>query len=147
MLSSSDGLWTSGKSNISSSGCSINTSVSSNLDDCYRNLNCGWSWIGSANNGVDNIQSEAGSSGVFKSPINSDTLSERKRRVCHKKNINPNSATWPRLVTSGGASVAPTRMVVDGKLKFGVMPDKSPKGDGYWKNMVITSIGDSSQAD
>ena len=51
-------------------------------------------------------------------------------------------------MAAGGASVAPTRMVVDGKLKFGVMPDKAPKsGDSFWKNMIITSIGDSSQAD
>jgi len=147
MLSSSDGIWTPGKSNIvASNGCSINTSVSSNLDDCYRNLNCGWSWIGSVNNGEENIQGEKGSSGVYMSPINSNTLG-RKRSVCHKTNINRNDANWPRHVPTGGASVAPTRMIVDGKLKFGVMPDKSPKGDGYWKDMVITSIGDSSQAD
>jgi len=158
MLSGSDGLLTDGQKDEDASGCSINTSVSSNLDDCYRNLNCSWSWISPVNNGEENQQNEKGSSGVFKSPINSDTLSARKRRFCHKKNINTNSSTWPRHISIGGASVAPTRMITgDGekkKLKFGVMPDKNPKGsdkyprgDGYWKNMVITSIGDSSQAD
>ena len=158
MLTGSDGLWTGGQKDEDAVGCSSSTSVSSNLDDCYRNLNCSWSWISPVNNGEENQQNEKGSSGVFKSPINSDTLSARKRRFCHKKNINTNSSTWPRHISIGGASVAPTRMITgDGekkKLKFGVMPDKNPKGsdkyprgDGYWKNMVITSIGDSSQAD
>jgi hypothetical protein len=156
MLSESDGMWTGEKRNISASnGCSINTSVSSNLDDCYRNLNCGWSWItpvaGVYDGSRETKQGDKGSSGVYMSTINSQTLSDRGRTFCHKKNINKDAATPPRHMPDGGASVAPTRMItVDGdkiKLKFGVMPDKNPKADGYWKNMVITSIGDSSQAD
>ena len=89
-------------------------------------------------------QGDGGSSAVYKTPINSSDKN-RIRSVCHKKNINRNSASWASHKSGGGASVSPTRMIVDGKLKFGVMPDKNPKGNGYWKNMVITSIGDSYQ--
>ena len=100
-------------------------------------------WIGAAHPPGD-VQGDGGSSAVYKTPINSSDKN-RIRSVCHKKNINRNSASWASHKSGGGASVSPTRMIVDGKLKFGVMPDKNPKGNGYWKNMVITSIGDSYQ--
>lgn len=149
MVSNSEGLWASGSGGRGrdSNGCDIDINVNASLDDCYRNLNCNWSWIGAANPPKEGTQGDNGSSAVFKSPINSSNL-HRKRRVCHKKNFNKNSASSPSHMATGGASVAPTRMVVDGKLKFGVMPDKAPKsGDAFWKEMIITSIGDSSQAD
>lgn len=147
MIDASDGLYTPGKSGIvASNGCATNSSVGSQLDDCYRNLNCGWSWIGAAHPPGEGTQGDGGSSTVYKTPINSSDKN-RIRSFCHKKNINRNSANWARHVPGGGASVSPTRMIVDGKLKFGVMPDKNPKGDGYWKNMIITSIGDTNRGD
>lgn len=144
MGDNTEGLWKNGSASRSASGnCTDHPDVKVNasLDDCYRNLNCDWSWFSGTS------QTDPGSSEIYKSPINSTKL-ETSRRVCHKKNFNKNSSEWAHHFPSGGASVSPTRMIVDGKLKFGVMPDKNPKsGDFFWKNMIITSIGDSSQAD
>jgi len=147
MVAEGDALYTGSKSNIlDAHGCSINTAVGSQLDDCYRNLNCNWSWIGPASPKGEGYQGDKGSSGIYMTPINSSDKN-RKRKVCHKKSFNKNSSSNANHMSNGGASVSPTRMIVDGKLKFGVMPDKAPTkaGADYWKNMVITSIGDSSQ--
>jgi hypothetical protein len=143
MGDNTEGLWKNGSASRSASGNCIDhpdVKVNDSLDDCYRNLNCDWSWFTGS-------QNDPASSEMYKSPINSTKL-EESRRVCHKKNFNKNTSEWAHHMPNGGASVSPTRMIVDGKLKFGVMPDKNPKsGDFFWKNMIITSIGDSSQAD
>ena len=143
MADNTEGLWKNGSGSRNAAGDCIDhpdVKVNDSLDDCYRNLNCDWSWFTGS-------QDDPASSEMYKSPINSTTLGVN-RRVCHKKKFNKNSSEWPWWAPNGGASISPTRMIVDGKLKFGVMPDKNPKGgDVFWKNMIITSIGDSSQAD
>ena len=156
MGDNTEGLWKNGSASRSATGnCSDhpNVKVNESLDDCYRNLNCDWSWF-TPKHLIENgelkfaTQNDPRSSEMYKSPINSSSL-EKSRRVCHKKNFNKNSSEPALHMPPGGASVSPTRMIVDGKLKFGVMSDKNPTGwgDHGWKNMIITSIGDSSQAD
>ena len=133
-------------------GCDAGVGVNVALDDCYRNLNCNWSWLSSAEPPDEGSQGDGATSAVFRNTLGSSRLSDSLRRVCHKKNFNKSGSTWPRHIDVGGASISPTRMIVDGeegkkKLKFGVMPDKAPTSDGdaYWKNMIIS--GDSSMAD
>ena len=157
MGDNTEGLWSDGSGSRNPTDNCTNhpdVNVNASLDDCYRNLNCDWSWFtgkdvtrvsGGRQSLAHTSENDPGTSSLYYYPINSSAL-DTSRRVCHKKNFNKNNSEYAVYVPDGGASLSPTRMVVDGKLKFGVMPPKNPKsGDYFWKDMIITSIGDSSQ--